>query len=170
MGVGGGVGEGMGGEMGASTRSPISHHNFVKCGPIVTKRYMDCRVWYRHCREIYREQVNGQGQCYRNCEIHIIVRERHIVEMSNWSQNILKTKANKNRVWHFWYDSKCLASWRNLLRHSIPFMSRTTFWRHDVFLTSWWIFWRHDGPFGLLTCFWHHDEPFDVMTCFLTLT
>ena len=82
----------------------------------------------------------------------MITREWHNVEMSNWFQNIIKAKANKNCIWYFRYDWKFLTSWRNFWRHNIPFM-------------SWHTFWCHDDVFDLMT---YLSRIFDVMTNFLT--
>ena len=43
--------------------SPISHHNFIKCGPIITKRYMAVAGY----------DTAIIGQCHRICE------KKHII-------------------------------------------------------------------------------------------
>ena len=90
-------------------RSPVSHYDFVECGTIVTKLAMEVAGYdtalSRNITGI-AAQSKGQYQDHRNCKRHIIADNsgRHIVEMSNWCQDILKTKANKNRIIHFVYD------------------------------------------------------------------
>ena len=92
-------------------RSPISHYNFVKCGPIVAKLHMEVAGMI----PALSRNIMGIGQRSMSPTYF------HDVFLTSW--------------WTFRHHDLFLTWWR------IFFMSWRTFWRHSVLfnltLTSW---------------------------------
>ena len=153
-------------------RSIVSHHNFVKCGRIVTKlRY-----------------ITVIGRSHQICVEHIVVYNSRTIHHRNvklepkyfeCQDGFLTSWFSCHHVImkNFWRHDVFLISWQTFRRHEIFFNIMTnvlTSWRlFDVityaalfdimanFLTSWCAlyvmtyFWRFDQLFVVLTFFYH---------------
>ena len=156
---------------------PISHHNFIKCGPIVTKLYMEIARYYHNIFLtswhifLYHDK---NSMYWRHDALFYIMTNFLTSWQTFWCYDelfdmkfltfdqLFDVMTNFLMPWFIFYImTNFLTSW-----HICNVM--TNFWRHDEHLTSKCIFDIMTNFLASWQTFWCHDALFDIMTHFLT--